>query len=229
MIAAPFFLSVQSAISPARLSQVIIAFFAMGMPLVLVICGFIYQRKISAARAALADATEELSSHLEKMENCSMEHLPAVTEAIEALGQKRLSSAWQALKRASVLRYGGRWMPPLDGLSMSENFISAEARSALSYSPSITIASLGLLSALFLYLFITISALGFQPALALIPLVFACIIAAVLANGSFELRHELLQAQQGFRTQICEVLPVYDDNRGAALLVESLAEHEPVS
>lgn len=226
MIAAPFFLSVQSAISPARLSQVIIAFFAMGMPLVLVICGFIYQRKISAARAALADATEELSSHLEKMENCSMEHLPDVTEAIEALGQKRLSSAWQALKRASVLRYGGRWMPPLDGLSISENFISAEARSALSYSPSITIASLGLLSALFLYLFITISALGFQPALALIPLVFACIIAAVLANGSFELRHELLQAQQGFRTQICEVLPVYDDNRGAALLVESLAEHE---
>ena len=66
MIAAPFFLSVQSAISPARLSQVIIAFFAMGMPLVLVICGFIYQRKISAARARHSPMPQKSSAAIWK-------------------------------------------------------------------------------------------------------------------------------------------------------------------
>lgn len=210
----------------AEIPPVMVLVFVVAIPLMLVLTAAWYLYRYKRQKAAYTARIETVIEALAPITSLTKENQEPVEDIFAELDWSQAKNRWQAIRRESESRFGGRWLPPLELYLNPETLLPTSLLNLLSQRPAILVFSIGLLAATLSFIYLKTFTSQFFPGLALIPLSVGCIAGLILYNVSRETGKSLEQACQNLQREIARVIPVYTSHSGTALLIDELVSHE---
>lgn len=205
---------------------IMIIFFALVIPFLLIVLSSVYLTRIARIKADSLAQAEDWEDDLREVRPNSIQNLEAVGKVVAQEEDEVLSQAWQDLVEDSKTFFKGRWLPPLETYLNPQSLEGDSVKNLLSFRSPILIFSVAVLAATALFVYLRSVPSRFMPALALIPFVVGLASTLFLANAVLELRFVLSEKYQRIYCALSKALPIYNSQQGVALLVDEMLEHE---
>lgn len=209
-----------------NVQQMIVLFFAVAVPVLLLVLAVLFSLRISKRQALFNQTLHPLIDALEAFPKRSMEHREACAALFAQTEDHAYMAAFDALCQESDERYAGRWLPKLSDILHEQALLQAVDLHASRYDIAAHLFSSGLLASAVTLLLIHSFDLSLSQQLAFLPLVLALITGLHLALKSQAFRQSSKEGIQHLRLALAKVLPVYDPASGTALLIDQMLLHD---
>lgn len=170
-----------------------------------------------------------LNQAINQLDHFGIDQLPAVTDLFDRTGQAALTEAIRRLSRDCHVLYQDRWLPDPETELNIEQLYSSSLRNSLSYRPPINIFLTGLMAGLvtlLLQIEFPVAQESLKPLLIALPIVIALACAMVLAVQVQSAHKTIKAGLKNLRITIGRFLPVFNDQAGVALLVDSMLHYD---
>ena len=207
--------------------------FIIILPLAALIVSSVARANGGRRSADLCNRLDELKRELNTITDCSMNNVDSVRAAYTNSGIESLEAAFDHAVGRSATQYAGRWLPDLRTAFTPDRIFPANVAAITSDKPFFIAQLLNLISSLGFVLLLlhpltapasTTNSTAY-PYLLVLPILSAIMVGALSKNKTQNITR--IQTHLEILASItADVVPVYTDNAGVALLVDRMLDHE---
>ena len=199
------------------------------LPLLLAGLALYYRLVSRRLRLNIIDPADNLAWQIDQLEGRSLENLPAADELFHKISPTSFCEAFDRMSRDSAGLYQNRWLPDPKEYLRADLLLSAAQSSAISLKPAARCLAIGLLGSLISLLImqpVPPPSPELRPVLMLLPLAAGLAAALLSAADARHSRRQLESRLDELHHALARHLPVFNDQAGVAMLVDSFLVYD---